>query len=283
MIVYLGRRPFQQEDLDIVRKLVNLLGLKLRRHQVGMDRWTATLQAKLEVLLDPSTPPQVRQPAVDLLRQEIKGEYGIMVTTIGARASQRAFADYAVSQIQQRFRNVVVLVYDEAIVTLFGEVKRNAVDSQLRPENNELVKWLFRYFEQYDLVSGLSDQFADLDSIYLRYRRALLTARMVERVKGSITGSSGILCLCPCLRRYWPRRRRRRSSTRCSMRSKTMMKKVRPSIFRRFSAMPWSSTIRTRQRRRCPFTKTRCLIGSTALQSSSMWTFPIGVPGSIWS
>ena len=79
-------------------------------------------------------------------------------------------------------------VYDEAIVTLFGEVKRNAVDSQLRPENNELVKWLFRYFEQYDLVSGLSDQFADLDSIYLRYRRALLTARMVERVKGQHYG-----------------------------------------------------------------------------------------------
>lgn len=188
VIVYLGRRPFQQDDLEIVRKLVNLLGLKLRRHQVGMDRWTATLQAKLEVLLDPSTPPQVRQPAVDLLKQEIKGEYGIMVTTIGARASQRAFADYAVSQIQQRFRNVVVLVYDEAIVTLFGEVRRNAVDSQLRPENNELVKWLFRYFGQYDLVSGLSDQFADLDTIYLRYRRALLTARMVERVEGQRYG-----------------------------------------------------------------------------------------------
>ena len=47
---------------------------------------------------------------------------------------------------------------------------------------------MFRYFEQYDLVSGLSDQFADLDSIYLRYRRALLTARMVERVKGQHYG-----------------------------------------------------------------------------------------------
>ena len=163
VIVYLGRIPFRQEDLEIVRKLVSLLSIKLIRRQAGMDRWTATLQAKLEVLLDPSTPPQVCQPAVELLGQEIKGEYGVMVTTIGARPSQKAFADYAVAQIQQQFRNVVVLVYDRTIVTLLGEVKRNAVDGQLRPENNSLVRWLFQYFGQYDLVSGLSDSFSDLN------------------------------------------------------------------------------------------------------------------------
>lgn len=188
LIVYLGPVPFQPEDLDILKKLVRLLAIKLARRQAGMDRWTATLQAKLEVLLDPTTPPQVRQPAVELLRQEIKGEYGIMVTTVGSRASQKAFADYAVTQIQQRFRNVVVLVYDQTIVTLMGEVKRNAVDGQLRPENNSLVRWLFRYFAQYDLVSGLSDQFGNLDELYLHYRRALLTARMTVRLKGRKTG-----------------------------------------------------------------------------------------------
>ena len=188
VIVYLGRIPFQQEDLEIVRKLVSLLSIKLIRRQAGMDRWTATLQAKLEVLLDPSTPPQVCQPAVELLGQEIKGEYGVMVTTIGARPSQKAFADYAVAQIQQQFRNVVVLVYDRTIVTLLGEVKRNAVDGQLRPENNSLVRWLFQYFGQYDLVSGLSDSFSDLNELYLHYRRALLTARMAERLKGRKNG-----------------------------------------------------------------------------------------------
>lgn len=188
LIVYLGQKKFHQEDLEIMGKLACLLSMKLRHRQVGMDRWTATLQAKLEVLLDPATPPQVRQPAAELLKQEIKGDYGIMVTTIGARASQKAFADYAVTQIQQRFRNVVVLVYDQTIVTLLGEVKRNAVDGQLRPENNGLVKWLFRYFGQYDLVSGLSDPFSDMDDLYLQYRRALLTARMTERLKGRKNG-----------------------------------------------------------------------------------------------
>ena len=188
VIVYLGTTPCQPEDLDIMGKLVCLLSMKLRHRQAGMDRWTATLQAKLEVLLDLTTPPQVRQPAAELLKQEIKGDYGVMVTSIGSRPSQKAFADYAVTQIQQRFRNVVVLVYDQTIVTLLGEVKRNAVDGQLRPENNGLVKWLFRYFGQYDLVSGLSDPFANMDDLYLQYRRALLTARMTERLKGRKTG-----------------------------------------------------------------------------------------------
>lgn len=188
VIVYLGAKSFHPEDLEIMGKLACLLSMKLRHRQAGMDRWTATLQAKLEVLLDPATPPQVRQPAMELLKQEIKGEYGIMVTTIGARASQKAFADYAVTQIQQRFRNVVVLVYDQTIVTLLGEVKRNAVEGQLRPENNGLVKWLFEYFGQYDLVSGLSDPFGDMEDLYLQYRRALLTARMTERLKGRKNG-----------------------------------------------------------------------------------------------
>lgn len=188
VVVYLGKVPCQPEDLEILQKLISLLVLKLRRRLAGMDRWTATLQARLEVLLDPQTPVQVRRPAEDLLRKQIKGDYGVMVTTIGQRASQKAFADYAVTQIQQRFRNVVVLVYDQTIVTLFGEVKRNAVENTLRPENNALVKWLFRYFAQYDLVSGLSDPFSNLRDIYLHYRRALLTARMVERSKQGTDG-----------------------------------------------------------------------------------------------
>lgn len=188
VIVYLGAIPFHPEDLEILDKLVQLLSIKLVRRQAGMDRWTATLQAKLEVLLDPATPPQVKMPAVALLSQEIKGGYGVMVTTVGTRPSQRAFADYAVAQIQQQFRNVVVLVYDRTIVTLLGEVKRNAVDVLLRPENNSLVRWLFQYFDQYDLVSGLSDPFWDLNDLYIHYRRALLTARMAERLKGRRNG-----------------------------------------------------------------------------------------------
>ena len=139
VVVYLGQVPCHPEDLEIMQRLISLLVLKLRRRMAGMDRWTATLQARLEVLLDPQTPLQVRRPAEEMLRKQIKGDYGIMVTTIGQRASQKAFADYAVTQIQQRFRNVVVLVYDQTIVTLFGEVKRNAVENTLRPDNNALV------------------------------------------------------------------------------------------------------------------------------------------------
>ncbi|MBR1781601.1 MAG: helix-turn-helix domain-containing protein [Oscillospiraceae bacterium] len=183
VIVYLNDRPLQEEDREILTKLLSLLLLKLRRNLVGLDTWTATLQAKLEVLLDPTTPFRVRQPAIALLQKEIRGSYGLMVTTIGQRASQRAFADFAVNQIQHQFRNLVVFRYDDAIVTLFGEVRRNSVTNQLHPEQNQLVRWLLRYFEQYDLVSGISDSFTDLSSTYVHYRRALLTAKMVERMK----------------------------------------------------------------------------------------------------
>lgn len=188
VVVYLGDRPLQREDKEILNKLISLLCLKLHKNRMGLDTWTATLQARMEVLLDPTTPFHVQQPAVELLGKEIKGGYGIMVTAIGSRPSQRAFADYAVMQIQQRFRNIVVVLYDGVIVTLFGEVKVNAVTNELRPENNQLVKWLFSYFEQYDLVSGVSDYFTDVRELYLHYRRALRTAKMIDRMKGASHG-----------------------------------------------------------------------------------------------
>ena len=188
VVVYLGNRPLQREDKEILSKLISLLCLKLHKNRMGLDTWTATLQARMEVLLDPTTPFHVQQPAVELLSKEIKGGYGIMVTTVGSRPSQRAFADYAVMQIQQRFRNIVVVIYDGVIVTLFGEVKVNAVTNELRPENNQLVRWLFSYFEKYDLISGVSDYFEDVREMHLHYRRALLTTKMIERMKGTSHG-----------------------------------------------------------------------------------------------
>ena len=185
VIVFMDRVPFRPDDVEIMEKLLSLLVLKIRKNFTGLDSWTATLKARFELMLDPDTPQHLKQPAIELLQKEIKGGYGIMVTPIGRRASQRAFADYAVMQIQQRFRNIVVLVYDQAIVILFGEVRLNAVDSELRPENNQLVAWLLRHFRQYDMVSGLSDSFEEIGDLYVHYRRALLTARMVDRLSSS--------------------------------------------------------------------------------------------------
>ena len=47
-------------------------------------------------------------------------DYTICVTTIGALASQRAFAEYAVRELQQLYRNVICVIYDNNIVTLYG-------------------------------------------------------------------------------------------------------------------------------------------------------------------
>lgn len=188
VIVYLGDRPLQWEDKEILGKLIGLLCLKLRRNRMELNAWTATLQARMEALLDPTTPFHIQQSAAELLSKKIKGGYGIMVTSISDRPSQRAFADYAVMQIQQRSGNIAAALYDGAIVILLGEVRVNTVTNGLRPEDNNLVKWLVSYFERYGLVSGISDYFTDVQELHLHYRRALCTAKMMDRIKGTTHG-----------------------------------------------------------------------------------------------
>ena len=183
VIVYLGAVPLQEDDLAIMDTLTELLRQKADRRAAGMDNWTQAITTHLQLLLDPDSPQHLVSKAVHALGAAIGGPYAVMVTPFGTMASQRAFADYTAMQLRERFRGTVCLVHQEpeAIVTLLGGVRTSRSGHRFRPTNSAQVRDLFRFFEQFDLVSGLSDTFRDVGKVHTYYRQALLSARMALR------------------------------------------------------------------------------------------------------
>ena len=184
VIVYLGGLPLQEDDLAIMDTLTELLRQKADRRAGGMDNWTQALTTDLQLLLDPDSPQHLVSKAIHALSSALGGQYAVMVTPFGTMASQRAFADYTVMQLRERFRGVVCLVHQEAeaMVTLLGGVKANRSGHGFRPANSVQVRNLFHFFEQFDLVSGLSDTFQDVSRVHTYYRQALLSAKMALRM-----------------------------------------------------------------------------------------------------
>ena len=183
VIVYLGSSPLQGDDLAIMDTLTELLRQKADRRAAGMDNWTQAITTHLQLLLDPGSPQHLVAKAVHALGSAISGPYAVMVTPFGTMASQRAFADYTAMQLRECFRGVVCLVHQEAesIVTLLGGVRTSRSGQRFRPTNSVQVRNLFHFFEQFDLVSGLSDTFQDVGRVHTYYRQALLSAKMALR------------------------------------------------------------------------------------------------------
>ncbi len=180
VFIYLGNKPLQPDDLQIVQLMLDAISIKIDSRVRGMSKWNLAMTTKLQDLLTPDTPPHLVDLACDILSKGIVGDYAIMATPIGSKASQKAFAEYAVSQLQQIYRNVISVIHDRVIVTLIGEVKSRGGPRVLRPDTNNFIKQIFQYFSDHSLVSGLSNRFSDIREIYPHYRQAELTARLAE-------------------------------------------------------------------------------------------------------
>ena len=81
-------------------------------------------------------------------------------------------------RLQQTYQNIVTLIYENAIVTLFGGVKYTTEHPILRPDNNFLAGKLFQFFEKYNMKCGLSNSFQDLRFTRMFYHQALYAAEL---------------------------------------------------------------------------------------------------------
>lgn len=181
VFIFLGDIPLQDDDFEIVRLMLDAISIKIDSRVRGMSKWNLAMTTKLQDLLAPDTPPHLVDLACDILGKGIMGDYAILATPIGAKASQKAFAEYAVSQLQQIYRNVISVIYDRMIVTLIGEVKSYGGPKVLRPDTNSFIRQIFQYFKDHDLISGLSNRFTDIRDVYPHYRQAVLTAQLAEK------------------------------------------------------------------------------------------------------
>ena len=178
VMVFLGDIPLRGEDLQIVQIIVDALCIKIQSRTKGMSRWNLSLTTRLLDLLDPSTPPHLHRLARQAVSGALESEYAVIVTPIGMKASHKAFAEYAVSQLQQMHRQVICLIYESCIVTLVGGVQRRTLTGNLTPADAGIIREIIDYYSEHDLVSGVSNCFTDLALTRPHYRQALLAAQM---------------------------------------------------------------------------------------------------------
>ena len=176
ILVFWDGAPPTEEDFRIISLVVDAIRLRIASRIKSMGSWNLALSTKLEDLLAPNTPPHLEQLACEAISRTMQPEYTICVTTIGALASQRAFAEYAVHELQQLYRNVICLIYDNSIVVLYGGTDRHGSGTPM--QSRAFADRLFEFFGTHDMVCGLSDSFSDPRETRSHYRQALLTARL---------------------------------------------------------------------------------------------------------
>ena len=180
IIVFWSGDPPTEEDFTIIGLAVDAIRLRIASRIKSMGSWNLALSTKLEDLLAPTTPPHLEALACEAISKTMQPEYTICVATIGALASQRAFAEYAVHELQQRYRNVICLIYENSIVTLYGGTERHGSGTPMHETG--MADRLFAFFGEHDMICGLSDSFTDPREVRRHYRQALLTARLALRL-----------------------------------------------------------------------------------------------------
>jgi hypothetical protein len=180
LIVFWDGAPPTQEDYEIIELVLDAIRLRISSRIKSMGSWNLALSTKLEDLLAPNTPPRLERLACEAISGTMQPDYSICVTTIGALASQRAFAEYAVRELQQLYRNVICTIYDSSIVILYGGANPHGSGTPMPKES--MANRLFAFFESHDMICGLSDSFKDPSETRVHYRQALLTARLAQQL-----------------------------------------------------------------------------------------------------
>lgn len=193
IIVFWGGDPPTEEDFTIIGLVLDAICLRISSRIKSMGSWNLALSTKLEDLLAPNTPPHLEKLACEAISGTMQPEYTICVTTIGALASQKAFAEYAVHELQQLYRNVICVIYDNNIVTLYGGTGPHGSGTPMG--KTSMANHLFEFFGSHDMICGLSDSFTDPSETRCHYRQALLTARLSMQL--GRTGSTTFSDLMP--------------------------------------------------------------------------------------
>lgn len=178
LLVCLGEIHLQSDDLMLVKQLLSLIAMTFCQKEEHMEHWDKAMSTRLQDLLVLDTPQHLIDLAVDTLNRNLSGRFAIIVTPFGKQADQQAFAHLAVLRLQQTYQNVVSMIYENSIVTLFGGVKYSKEHPILRPDNNYLAGKLFQYFKRYNMKCGLSNSFSDLRFTRLFYHQALYAAEL---------------------------------------------------------------------------------------------------------
>lgn len=171
--IFLMEKPLRDDDIEITEIFINALKTEMLRGQMNSNKWQMSTSTCFLDLLNNNRPLQTKQQAVEILKKKITGNYAIIVTLIGGKASQKAFSTYAVGELSNLYRNLISVIYDDCLVTLIGEV-----DLKKNIQESKFIEGIINFLFEQNLTSGICEGFEDLWEIPSRYQQAFLTAKM---------------------------------------------------------------------------------------------------------
>lgn len=174
LAVFLGDKALHEGDLEIIQMFADALEIKLKKDIKGNLDWVPPAAACLQDILETAASPYLKRVAEQTLAESLIGDFALLVTPIGPSERQKNFASYAVSDMMRHYRNLVSIIFDDQVVTLFGELSAQ----QFQPHKLSFIRQLTENLHQYGLVSGLSSSFSDLSLIPGYYLQARLTAQL---------------------------------------------------------------------------------------------------------
>lgn len=189
LLIFSDDADRRDENLLILRELLYILTVSMTRHENNIDYWSRAMSTRLQDLLQPDSSNYLKELAVSTLERNIAGRFAVIVSPFGDNPTQRAFAQLAVIRLQQTYRSVISLIFENAIVTLFGGIRYSSAAPILRPDNHETVRRLFDFFNQYHMICGLSNTFSDLAGTRVFYLQALYAAQYVGSTTACQSGS----------------------------------------------------------------------------------------------
>lgn len=171
-IFLLDKKP-KADDIKIAQIFIDTLKIEITRKRKEFAGWHTSGSTCLLDLLNKDASHQVKQRAVEILEKKVVGNYTMIVTPMGAKASEKAFATYVVEELLNLYRNVVTVIHDNCIVTLIGEV-----NLAIPPETSGFIRHVIEFLAEHNFTSGICDGFEKLREIPLRYRQSYLTAKI---------------------------------------------------------------------------------------------------------
>ncbi len=175
--IFLMDKPLAEDDLEIAQIFIDTLniGLIKNKNEYGGQSFSRYL----EDLLDPAVSPSLQLLAIDQLHKKFLSNYVLLVTPIGKKASQHAFASFVITELANWYQNFAFVLHENCIVTLIGGLDSTQSDVTGDP----FIKKITDFFYAHELVSGCCDCFSDLHELHIRYRQALLTAQLTNSSK----------------------------------------------------------------------------------------------------
>ena len=175
MIMHVPKEELDDEEEQILDLLYQLLAAEYRKVRRTKDFSLKRMGHKLRKLLESSRDKEREAQYAADLEKEFGGDYLLVVSLLENDVRQESFLPFYLERINRLMENTLCIEFEGNIVILCGSLPRH---SKLPKSVNDILE----FNKTCTIHIGVTERFINLTEVRKYYHRALLTARMGERL-----------------------------------------------------------------------------------------------------